>query len=321
MIVNTGLALLDFNPESMVPVFKNPKDIYFKKAKSLQAGDVYAFSTKPVTYVHDGSLHVSNYKGHFNAKSVVFPKKIDNNLAWMLGLFHGDGCVTSKGIEISGNHSEWDVLARWAALSDKYFSITGRVTRDSHDGNGIRLRIHSVALSKWFSEIKKSNEPILVPDCIKYGSPSVRGAYLSGVLDADGRVRPDGVVELATTVYKEYAKDLASLSESIGVLPSCTFYSAQRRRDIGTKAKDHYTIKINGNTNRRNFVRMASLSSKLSGYDSPFGSPRDFGFPVDMFGTIPGYKKNQNILLDSAIKRGLIEASSHAPLTIKEIIK
>lgn len=305
----------------MVPVFLSPDQKIFKKARDIDAGDVYAFSVKPEEYIHDGALHRSNYVGHFNAKTVSFPTTITPELSWMIGFFHGDGHVSPKGLEISGNSSERSYLELWNQLSEKYFSVSGVVKKDSHNGNGIRLRINSVALSSWFSELKKSNDSIKIPDFIKYGSVDVRSAYLSGLLDSDGRVRNDGVIELATTIYKSYAIQILGLAESLGVIPKCTFYSAKSRRDSGVDAKDYYTIKICGNSNRKNFVDLATSSRKLDGYESSYSSPKDFSFPVKMFGSVKGFTQDQTVLLGTAIRMGLVEESTYAPIIITEVLK
>lgn len=191
---------------------------------------------------------------------------------------------------------ELGTLARASAVLESHFGVSSTYGSDGRSGVGARLRAHSKALVRWFGRhIKNPGETIRVPDFIMCAPKEIRFAYLSGVFDADGRIRPDGRLDSATTVYREFAEDLVALLSGLGIGSYLAFGSAERRRSNGENAQDFWTVSIVGNTNRRMFHEGCnSQSVKLNGRKSKDG-PIDFSFPIRWAGSNTGYKASGNI--------------------------
>lgn len=318
VIVKHQYGQSEMTPNHRIAVFDGIYSYSFKEAGDLEPGDRLVWDL----YGYDGEIQAlpeTKYFGHFNAKSCTVPATLDTDAAWLIGLVHGDGHVHAKGIEISSSDSEWETLERANAIFADQFGVTGAVTRDSHGGKGIRLRINSTGLASWFAEnIKRPHEPIRVPSFVTNAQRDVRAAYLAGVLDSDGRIRNDGVIEQMTTVYPDFARDVCGLLRSLGIATTNTFTSARRRRDNGERAKDYWTVKIAGNTSRCMwFDIVGPLAEKALGIEvSERLSPYDFTYPAE-WGLA---YRNRATLRTTLVNRGdLTKDYPFAPVAVESV--
>lgn len=296
LIINHRFGKLECTPEHRVAVFDSIMQYTFKPASEVVEGDRLVWDT--VGYA-GGATYLPKLTEvpHFNASSVTVPDTLNTDIAWLLGLFHGDGCVVERGLEIAGNMREIRFLERAASIIKSTFGLDSSVGSDGRSGVGARLRCNSAALSRWFSEhIKKPHEPIVIPDFILNATPDIRYAYAAGLLDADGRIRKDGRIDLACTVYKSYSDELVTLLAGLGIAAVVTFGSSEARRSRGGNAQDFWNISVVGTTNRKTFFEGASSNSfKLQAATFMFKGPIDFSFPIGWAETNLGYKARGNI--------------------------
>ena len=132
-----------------VAIFDRIGNYTFKAAKDICVNDTLVWDG----YGINGSkqkLPVFTQNTHFNSKPIVFPEYLNEDIAWLIGIIHGDGYIGKKTIEISGNLNDWDMLDHAKNLFLKYFNIDGKLSKDSHEGNGIRLRLNSKSVAEWF---------------------------------------------------------------------------------------------------------------------------------------------------------------------------
>jgi len=291
---------LECTPEHRVAVFNSIMKYEFKMASDIVEGDRLVWDS--VGYEGGKTeLPILEEDIHFNSKTPTVPA-LTTDVAWFLGLFHGDGCVEEKGIEISGNMHDIAILERAAGICESAFGVDATFGHDGREGGvGARLRSNSVVLSRWFGKnIKRSHETIHIPDSIWNASREIRFAYLSGLLDADGRVRKDGAIDQACTVYRDYAEKLVTLLAGLGIAAVISDGNAEKRRKKGVKAQDFNNVRIVGNTNRRTFYKgCLPFSYKFSRRTPNFSGYTDFSFPIRWGGTNQGYKTNGNILVSS----------------------
>ena len=307
-------------PNHRIAVFTDINTIEYVEAGSLQPGNRLAFDISATRGLDKVTLPELVNSTHWNSIPLNIPTYLDEDLAWLIGLVHGDGHISAKGIEISGNIDETSTLQKAANIFKDKFGRLPKVTKDGHKGKGIRIRINSVALSKWFlKHIKQSNTSIEIPGFIMESNIDCRYAYLAGLLDADGRIRDDGVFDICTTIYKNYADQLQVLISSLGLASNIMFTSAHKRRQEGINAKDHYAVKVKGNTSRKVAVYgLSSYSLKIQNFSSSYSSPVDFLYPTEWCDDHKG--SANNMTYGWAQQKGLVDSSLlYAPVELLDI--
>lgn len=243
------------------------------------AQDNYAF--KEAGLLEPGDRLVWDLAGYDGTETTFGDITANEDLAWLIGLIHGDGYIGKRSIEISSIDSEWQTLERAAAIFSDIFCKDSKISYDSHGGRGIRLRVNSTHLVKLFGKIKTPNEPIKIPEFIVSGTRSVRAAYLAGVMDSDGRIRADGVIEQHTTVYESWASEIRTLLSGLGISSKSRFQSRHDHRALGYGGQDYWTTNIWGDTGRKMWIKSVGQYSEKAIGASVKGSPTDFTYPAD----------------------------------------
>lgn len=289
----------------------------FKRADQLTVNDVLVWDLAGTNGIKTKLPEVTG-NGHFN-ENEVFTPDLDEEIAWLIGVVHGYGCVNSRSISITTATDQVAILEKSLSIF-KRFGISGSIT-DGH-GDCLRLRINSKPLADWFKmHIKRSNIPIEIPSFIINSTRNIRWAYLAGLFDADGRSREDGRLDQMSSIYKDFGYSVRSLLSSLGIGVYYGNVSAERRRKNGEQAHDSCTLSIKGNTNRERWIREVgqfSISGKLDP-DRKFSSPDDYRYPVELLDYPKGWKKTSSVTYQTAISRGFVKPSPYAPTPICEI--
>jgi hypothetical protein len=144
---------------------------------------------------------------------------LDEDVAWLVGLFHADGYVrvTSSSGELSicltGDESEQAIRA--AAIFER-FGVAVSISEPDEEFKYV-VRVKSKQLAMYFAEHIKNKKEIRVPAFIKGGSALIRASYIQGVTDGDGCVcnRPSQVV---VTICREFARDVQAVLASLGII-------------------------------------------------------------------------------------------------------
>ena len=252
-------------PNHRVAVFTAQDNYEFKDAGLLEPGDRLVW----------------DLAGYDGTETTFGDITVNEDLAWLIGLIHGDGYIGKRSIEISSIDSEWQTLERAASIFSDIFGKDSKISYDSHGGRGIRLRVNSTHLVKLFGKIKTPNEPIKIPEFIVSGTRSVRAAYLAGVMDSDGRIRADGVIEQHTTVYESWASEIRTLLSGLGISSKSRFQSRHDHRALGYGGQDYWTTNIWGDTGRKMWIKSVGQYSEKAIVASVKGSPTDFTYPAD----------------------------------------
>ncbi|WP_248277872.1 LAGLIDADG family homing endonuclease [Brasilonema sp. UFV-L1] len=182
-------------------------------------------------------------------KSFIIPN-LTPEVAWLIGLTHGDGYVALGRNEYSKPYGrvEWamnsldtEVTARIQAKIDAALALFGLtathgVTKGENTAKSI---CSSIRLAEYFHRyIKQPNVPLDVPSFILQGSVDIRAAYLAGLMDSDGAVnnRPP---HLITTVYRSFIRQVAAVLSSLGIAGRITITHPQKQE---WQAKYNLTI-------------------------------------------------------------------------------
>ena len=303
-----------------VASWDNMSEWSMKDAGNLKVGDALVWDSHGI----DGERQILSgfvYNQHFNAKTdIKFPEFLDENLAWLIGLIQGDGYISKGTIEISGNIEDLNMMNAAKNIFKDYFNVDSLVSHDSHDGNGIRLRLNSTSLASWFSEnIKKPNEPLKIPSFIFGAERSVRFSYLAGLFDADGRVTPDGGVDQVTTIYETLKNDVVSLLSELGIGSVLYFGSREKYRENGIKGQDYYTVRIKGKLNRKAWENVSAFSSsiKINQLKEYAGKNNDFSWSKELHGNTKGWHEDMSFL--TSVEKNITENTGFYPSTITKI--
>lgn len=213
-------------PNHKIAIFDGVDSYIWKTADSLKEEDRMISTRVPIP---GQEMTLPNwtytYSDHSTTCKPIEIPKLDEDMSWFIGLFHGDG-YTYPNYEQNGFN---------AYISFKFqldeLCIAEKATRQIErfgDGlhvsliktkneNSYTVRCQSKQLAWYFDKyVKQANTPLNVPDYIKQNTPNIRIAYVSGILDADGCAthRPLNIV---SSVYPDWVKQIQTLLYSCGV--------------------------------------------------------------------------------------------------------
>jgi intein/homing endonuclease len=162
--------------------------------------------------------------GSTTCKDIVIPE-LDCDIAWLIGVFHGNGYVYANDknngfnayISIVGGIKEWDTM-RDVQKQLQRFGKDLTVTLEKRNGeNSYIVRCQSKQLALYFDKyVKQPKTCIKIPDYILRAGNDIKLAYVAGVTDTDGCLtnRPINVV---STIYEQFAREIQILLYSCGI--------------------------------------------------------------------------------------------------------
>jgi len=227
----------------------------WKEAQNLKEGDRLYFGNNLVdgekTELPKNDFFVREKA--YTLKKITVPK-LDTDVAWLLGLFHGDGYVYLKNDNESGTKRHGKVQISCSKdrpeIKDKAFEILSKFATNvkikDGDGELWNVTCYSLELAHYFSKFKRANETITVPDFIMRGLPEIRAAYIAGLMDADGSSSSRPIL-IAAQIYPEYLKQVQNLCSSLGIATRLKL----NRKSIGNwKNLYHLTVSTGKQLNR-----------------------------------------------------------------------
>ncbi len=150
--------------------------------------------------------------------SLLIPN-LTPEVAWLIGLTHGNGYVALDRVEWSMNSLEIELTARIQTKIDSALALFGlTATHNVIKGeNAAKSICSSIRLAEYFHKyIKQPHVPLTIPSFILQGSVDIRAAYLAGLMDSDGAVnnRPP---HLVTSVYQSFIRQVGVVLSSLGI--------------------------------------------------------------------------------------------------------
>jgi len=256
----------------------NSHGIEWKQLDNLQKGDavVYRIGGYDSAFGSYQKLKKPSFvlhKNSHNTQEIICPPILDEELAWFLGLYLGDGSNHEKGIRISGNRKDVSDLDKANKIVNKYFGIsftTSNYQKDELD-NRIQYYFNSIQLLKFLEEnglLKPKSQDIEIPKIVRQSPKSVIEFYLDGYAAADGC--DESRTRSYHTVSEKMAKQLPIVLRAIGKDCKVRKYKPSKG-SFGTNEK--YWIQerksLNGNINRNSRLDKKIYNIlKASGYSS-----------------------------------------------------
>jgi stage V sporulation protein R len=151
----------------------------------------------------DNALQTTAYQPGWSGKvltnrsSLRLPSTLNEDVAWLLGYFVGDGNRTKSGIGFTtGDH---EIAARLVDLVGRIFGLRSSMRWDATSANGRwRIPVHSRELLRWLTHVginlQHKAPDKCIPSLILRSPKKVMSAFLRGYFDADGYAGPRGVI-------------------------------------------------------------------------------------------------------------------------------
>lgn len=162
---------------------------------------------------------------------------LDEDTAWLIGYFHGDGYVYRK--DSTYGEVMFTCSPDMEKTSDKIkrnlerFNVNASITRTKHD-NAIRVRVKSNQLANYFYQFKRPKESLIIPDFVLQGIPQIRAAYIAGVFDSDGSIKSRNRKKvrpiIASSIYPDWLRQLRAVMASMGI--SATIRQNRPKRGV-----------------------------------------------------------------------------------------
>ncbi len=165
------------------------------------------------------------------AKPLTIPA-LTPDVAWLIGFTHGNGYVSIGrnkpnkpygAVTWSTNAAKPELARQIQNKIDRVLALFGlSATHSLVPGENTAK---SVCSSIRFAEychryIKQAKALLSVPSFILQGTIEVRAAYLAGLMDSDGAINNRPPV-LVTTVYRDFARQVAAVLSSLGIAGRC----------------------------------------------------------------------------------------------------
>ena len=152
--------------------------------------------------------------------------RVDEDIAWMLGLYLAEGCISSGyDIRFTLSWDEEELAHHLAAMLESRLGIPARVIRQTQPegrrGDGwISVRLHSKPLAQWLHEhFGNGFDQKCIPSWVWQLTTEVRAALLRGVADDDGT--PINSQQTRITLCNEgLVRQLFLLAASLGYYPT-----------------------------------------------------------------------------------------------------
>ncbi len=225
-----------------VKVFSE-KGLVWKKLEELQKGDLL--------FVKLGQHHGKKVKldtniglDHPNQNDCQLPEELTEELAFWLGYLLGDGFVASGdddyrvGMSI---HNDSYLFHKIEKLTQNLFDVSmTKYTKENDNSTTFVITNKKLKTFLKKNELdKQKSEECVVPEKIRISSPTIVGAFLRGLFEADGGLTYN--YPSLTTVSERMAKEVCVLLRGLGI-PNNISINANRSTSFGDKQV--YVIKV-----------------------------------------------------------------------------
>lgn len=189
-------------------ILKNNEYVWCR-ADELEEGDIVPYTIG----THAGGTlqtlefipNISKYS--HNHKTFPTTHVLDEEFAWVLGLYYADGSNHTKGIRISGNWKERKGFDRLINFFSSRFGVVPFISK--HNSNPLDLRcqliINSVLFLQFLEQtglIKEKSFEINVPLLIRKSPVNIIKSFFDGFILGDGNISREKTPTFTTTSEK-----------------------------------------------------------------------------------------------------------------------
>ncbi len=195
----------------------------WKKAEELELGDLLPYSVGEYNGGEYQSLNQVEFNSSPHAMRTVAinqPKILNEDLAWLLGIYFGDSTNKERSIRIYGNIQEQKGFDRAIKIFKEQFGLEALLkarNSDNPDEKRCHLQVNSKELLNFLAAnnlLKQKSHSIEIPVSIRMSPKSVIQAFIDGYQTADGCDKGNNIT--FSTVSEKFAQQLVVVLRAIG---------------------------------------------------------------------------------------------------------
>jgi intein/homing endonuclease len=223
ILLSSGIVL-ECTPNHKYRVISRDGQYIWRAAEDIGVGDVIPYRLGEYDGGEYQKLHSIFFSWNkntpfYNRHNISQPGMLDEDLAWLMGLYFGDGSNHCKGIRIHGNSDDVTDLQKAARIIKKKFDIDANISNDNRRGKGVSLYANSVQIVAWLKAnglCKNKSRDLVFPLAIRISPKTVIKAFIDGYAAADGCDKSMRGRSYCTT-SPQFAQDLVVILRSIGI--------------------------------------------------------------------------------------------------------
>ena len=202
------------------------------------------------------------------------PRTMTAELAEILGYFMGDGSLHAKGLRLCVAGADIDTLAHIKSRIKELFNLE---IKSEDCGGFFSVYVNSVPLAMWweacgFAKIQphvshsgKGYLPRIPEALLATNDPTIYGAFLRGLFEADGTVT-NGAPSV-TTAHREFSDQIKQIMLALGI-PTSTKIDTS-----GWGQSDLFVLRVRNNSYARMFADTIGFMSSRKMSAIHFGDP------------------------------------------------
>lgn len=286
---------LDCTPNHRVAVLIDQHGKFeWKNAEDLKSGDRLIFlrnisegkKTELPDFYYDYSPHSTT------CQKIIIPE-LDEPMAWLMGLIAADGYVYANRekngfnayVGVTVGIDEMNIAEKCKTQLER-FGVNVYIKKVKGE-NAIKIIATSKQLAYYLDEnIKKPNQSISIPRFIVESCPSIRVAYVSGVLDGDGSVRNRPTI-ICSSVYLDFVKDIQNLLYSCGIESRFRYKNdIEYKESYKSRPAEWQHIHDIGFITKRSLIQFLEQDELIKSIEIKSRSQNANGFPTEWFSSL-----------------------------------
>ena len=200
-------------------VLDSENNYVWKQADELNIGDKLVYRVGGYNKETNPKLDLE-YKQYRSPKTVTFPEYMNEDLAFFIGVFTGNGSIDDDGktIRIAVNMEKTEVNQRIIDVIKRLFDIDIKRISPTKGSKGGTIYLYSVEVTDKLIRLgllKENSHLAKVPKLIRQSSISCINAFIDGLFVTDGY--KDRHMRKITTVSHQLATELLIVLRAIGI--------------------------------------------------------------------------------------------------------
>lgn len=200
-------------------VLDSGNNYVWKQADELNIGDKIVYRVGGYNKETNPKLDLE-YKQYRSPKTVTFPEYMNEDLAFFIGVFTGNGSIDDDGktIRIAVNMEKTEVNQRIIDVIKRLFDIDIKRISPTKGSKGGTIYLYSVEVTDKLIRLgllKENSHLAKVPKLIRQSSISCINAFIDGLFVTDGY--KDRHMRKITTVSHQLATELLIVLRAIGI--------------------------------------------------------------------------------------------------------
>ncbi len=267
----------------------------WQRADELQPGNFVAVQRGQAMFGGDTKIRFEyRPNGRRDHAKAILVERLDEELAYLLGVLTGDGCLTFRNRVILSS-ADPEIVACFRALADR---LGLRVFRNApgrpYDYAIASAQLYQLLLSLGMSPGKSAEKHI--PESVLRAPREIVRAFLRGLFDTDGTVERRGGYPSVLSASKRLIDEVQIVLLNFGVL------SAKRTREVryGGRTKRYYELEIRGAEAERFYDEIGFGLARKQG----LRKPKRRNTNLDLIPHVAA-------LIDAAAKATVLSRASH----------